>query len=133
MGKYSYLENSIYAIFGSPEWKSENIKTYPTNYIGGGSEFIRVSIIVSGYPTANPPRSASGQIIIDIFTVAGQGSKRSVSIADKLDTYLAGKTITTEFGTTQLGVSSLSGVTLDGTDASLARASYSILFNFFGN
>lgn len=133
MGKYTELEGSIYAIFATPEWQAETIKTFPSNYIGSGVEFIRVSIIASSYSMVNPPKSASGQLIIDIFVPAGMGTKRSSYIADRLDVYLAGKTISTNVGTTQLGISSLGALIPDGIDASLARVSYSISFNFFGN
>lgn len=133
MGKYTSLESDIYSIFSTPAWQAESIKTFPANYTGSGDEFVRVSIIASGNSIVNPPRSASGQLIIDIFVPAGMGTKRSSYIADRLDVYLAGKTISTNVGTTQLGISSLGALIPDGIDASLARVSYSISFNFFGN
>jgi hypothetical protein len=135
MSKYGDLHADIYSIFGSPTWAAESIGTYPDNFVGTnvGNEYIRVSIIASGRSRANPLKSASGQLIIDIFTLAGAGTKRMAFIADKLDAYLVGKSVaTTSGGTTQLMESSLASQGIDKANPALYRASYSIPFNYFG-
>ena len=33
MGKYEILEKDVYSVFSSNEWKAENIKTFPTNFV----------------------------------------------------------------------------------------------------
>lgn len=134
MGKYTDLKADIYSIFASAAWVLENIKTFPGNYVNStATEFVRVAVIASGLSNVNPPRSASGQLIIDIFVPAGVGEGRLDAIADKLDKYLAGKSIeTTLGGNTQLGSSSLNIVGNDGVNPGLYRGSYSISFNYFG-
>lgn len=133
MGKYESLLTDIFSVFSKPAWKTENIKTYPSNYLAtnAGNEFIRVSII---------PRSqginlisSSGVLIIDIFTVTGNGPKRSFVIADTLDEYLVGKTLkTTSSASVQFGSSTLSESKSDAENTALLRTTYTIPFNFFG-
>jgi len=133
MGKYTDLETDIFSIFASTSWESENIDTYPGNFIstGNSKEFIRVNIIPSGKGVNRV--SISGVVIIDIFTFAGEGTRKASLIADTLDKYLGDKAIALQSGkTTQFGSSSM---TLSGSDSdnpSLFRASYTIPFNFFG-
>lgn len=136
MGKYEALQTDIYSIFATSAWIAEAIKTVPENYVSTalGNEYIRVSIVSSGVDNQGPLCSANGQLIIDIFIPAGNGALRAVRIADKLDTYLAGKTFKiAPSGNTQLGRSALTFMGVDKADSSLYRASYSINFNYFGN
>ena len=133
MGKYENLEKDVFSIFGSTLWKSENIKTFPVNFIEltPGTEFVRVSVIPSG--NGINLTSISGVLIIDIFTSAGNGPRKTSLIADKLDSYLVGKSVSTITGnSTQLNKSSLSYVGLDTVNSALYRATYSIPFNYFG-
>ena len=133
MGKYENLEKDVFSIFGSTLWKNENIKTFPVNFIEltPGTEFVRVSVIPSG--NGINLTSISGVLIIDIFTSAGNGPRRTSLIADKLDSYLVGKSISTQSGNaTQLQNSSLAILGLDKDNPALFRASYSIPFNYFG-
>jgi hypothetical protein len=131
MSKYGSSETNIYSIFGASNWITENIKTIPYNFAGKdlGKEYIRISI-VSGDDGINL-LSARGQILIDIFIPAGVGSLRIKQIADILDTYLVGKTITSSQGNTQFGKSVLSNFTPDEDNAALYKALYSISFNHF--
>jgi hypothetical protein len=133
MGKYTSLETNVFSIFASNAWKSEKINTYPNNFIvtKNSGEFIRVTIIPSG--KGINLISTSGILIIDIFTLAGEGTKKASLIADKLDNYLVGKSITTsEKHVTQLNGSSLSFVGIDKDNTSLFRSNYTIPFNFYG-
>lgn len=133
MGKYLSLETDIFSIFGNALWVAENIKTYPANFlaISPGNKFIRVSIIPSG--TGLNLVSSSGVLIIDIFTPAGNGPRESSLIADKLDQYLAGKTIATVGNnSTQFRGSSLNHLGNDKDNPALFRSVYTIPFNYFG-
>lgn len=133
MGKYLNLQSDAFTIFDSSTWKAENIKTFPANFvpINPGNEFIRVSLIPSG--SGINIRSVSGVFIIDIFTPAGNGPKRTSQIADKLDQYLVGKSVSTSSGNvTQLQNSSLQLNGVDKDNSSLYRSTYTIPFNYFG-
>lgn len=133
MGKYTTLETDIFSIFSSNVWKNEKISTYPNNFVvnNNSSEFIRVTIIPSG--RGINVSSVSGVLIIDIFTFAGEGTKRPSLIADKLDQYLVGKSLNTSpENTTQFQGSSLSFGVTDKDNTSLFRSTYTIPFNFYG-
>ena len=133
MGKYEATEINVFSVFDSAEWKAEAIKTYPTNFIAvnPGNEYIRVSIIPSGKGVNLV--SLSGVIIVDIFTSAGNGPRRTSTIADKLDQYLVGKSLETVSGATlQLKNSTLALVGVDPDNTSLYRSTYTIPFNLFG-
>ena len=134
MGKYANLEQDIFSVFASSAWADEGIRTFPTNYIAvdSSSEFIRVSVIPSGRGINR--HSLTGILIIDIFISAGKGTRRAFEIADKLDSYLLNKSLTTDSSTlTQFGLSSLSAGSVDTQNAALFKSSYSITFSFFGN
>lgn len=137
MGKYTDLHSDVYSVFGAPAWVAEGLKTIPDNYLATalGSEYLRVSVVNSSNLTyANLKNSLAGQLIIDIFVKAGDGLNRTAIIADKLDTYLVRKTISTALGHgTQFGISSMVSLGVDSKNASLYRSSYSIPFNYFGN
>jgi hypothetical protein len=132
MGKYETVLKDILGIFSSPAWTAENVKTYPDNYVqvNPGTEYIRVSVV----PADNGVnlKSVSGVLMIDIFTQTGNGPKQAYTIADKLDTYLQGKTLSTESSAvTQLFGSSLRVIGVDKDNTSLYRHSYSIPFTYF--
>jgi len=133
MGKYTTLETDVFSVFSSTLWKSEKISTYPNNFVvnNNSSEFIRVTIIPSG--NGLNIASTSGMLIIDIFTFAGEGTKKPSLIADKLDQYLVGKSLNTSpKSTTQFQGSSLSFGDIDKDNSSLFRSTYTIPFNFYG-
>ena len=129
MGKYENTFKDIFSVFDSATWKAEAIGTYPNNFAPIlNSEYIRVNIIPSN--EGINLRSTSGILIIDIFTAAGEGPIRSSVIADKLDSYLQGQTLSTTLGgTTQFSNSSIAP---KGVNESLFRAQYTIPFNYFG-
>ncbi len=133
MGKYTNLISEVYSLFGTTNWKAEKVKTFPSNFIGidKADEFIRVSVIPSG--TGLNRKSVSGILMIDIFTKAGEGPKRSSAIADKLDSYLSGKSLSTSSGiVTQFPENStldLKGI--DKDNPTLFRVTYTIPFNYF--
>lgn len=133
MGKYTNIISEVYSLFGTSQWKAEKIKTFPSNFIGidKANEFIRVSVIPSG--TGLNRKSVSGILMIDIFTKADEGPKRLSAIADKLDSYLSGKSLTTSTGIlTQFPQNStldLKGI--DKDNPTLFRVTYTIPFNYF--
>jgi hypothetical protein len=129
MGKYTDLQENVFAIFGSNAWKAENIKTIPVNFLGTqvSGEFIRVSVIPSG-PGINL-LSISGLLIIDIFTKAGNGPTRSFAIADVLDLYLVGQNLTPYSNVAiQFQNSAFQSNGLDTDNPSLFRSTYTIPF-----
>lgn len=134
MNKYTSLTDDVYSIFGNPLWKAEGILTIPDNYAGTGEEYIRVSIVASEFLNMNAPRSCSGQLLIDIFTPAGVGLKRATTIADRLDSYLAGQNIGTSMsGRTQFVTSAFSPKGNDRANPGLYRSLYVIPFKYYGN
>jgi len=133
MGKYTNLEKDIFSLFANITWTAEVIKTFPSNFltVNAGEEFIRINILPKG--VGINLNSISGVLLIDIFTLAGNGTKRTSLIADKLDSYLVGKTLSTEStAVTQFANSSLDYSGQDKDNPTLFRATYSIPFNFFG-
>jgi len=133
MGKYIDIQNDIFSVFASAGWLAEAIPTYPQNHIpiNPGTEFIRVSIVPSSFLSTLD--SLSGQLIIDIFTVAGEGPSRPFEIADILDQYLTGKYLETSGnGATQFLNSAMGSGSLDADNPGLYRSMYTISFNYTG-
>ncbi|RLA26251.1 MAG: hypothetical protein DRQ62_00010 [Gammaproteobacteria bacterium] len=133
MGRYENLQTEVFSVFASTAWVAETIKTYPENYLAvtPGEEFLKVYPIPSGQGINF--NSTSGLLIIDIFVSAGAGPSRVNQLADKLDLYLAGKSISTATAAVcQFQDSSLKIVGTDKDNSSLYRATYTIPFNYFG-
>lgn len=132
MNKYTSLEQTVFDIFGSVSWGNEGIPTYPSNFINpdGLTEYIRVSIVASKESINN--KSVAGQLIIDIFTAAGEGPKRASQIADILDSHLSSKSISSGGNCMQLQGSTLVAMGKDTTNLALDRKQYIIPFNYFG-
>jgi len=131
MGKYIELQESIFSIFTTAGWISEGIKTYPSNFLATGTEgeFIRVNIVPSGGSVNG--HSVSGILIIEIYTPANEGPKRSSEIADVLDKHFSMKSIATTAGITQLFASSMTPNGLDYANKSLVKSTVSLSFNHF--
>ncbi len=113
MGKYLDLQSDIFSIFASTAWTSENIKT----------------IIPSGESVNS--LSVSGMLIVEIFSPANEGPKRSSEIADLVDKHFSRRTIQASGKTTQLFGSSLTPNGLDYANKSLIRSTLSFPFNHF--
>jgi len=131
MSKYVTSEADIFTIFGSVEWKAEGIASYPSNYIANASdqEFIRISIIPSSQGINLV--SVEGVIMIDIFTEAKLGDRRSLEIADKLDLFMVGKSFNNAGRRTQIFDSTLR-TSNTSDDDTRSRKIYSIPFKHFG-
>lgn len=132
MGKYTNTQNDIFSVFSTPAWKAENLKTFPAEFLASnvGNEYLRVSIITSD--TGVNRKSISGILVVEIFTSAGEGPKRTNFIADRLDLYIENKSIGTDFGVTQFKNSTMKLLGIDKDNSALTRASYEIPFNHFG-
>lgn len=132
MAKFHDAHHSIMAIFGSPKWTAEQIKTIPSNFIGGdlGAEYIRVSVITGGQGINIG--SVSGQLVIDIFVPVGEAVLRAVTIADKLDQVLVGKLIQQGNASVQIMGSTLSPSGIDAANRALYKYRYVTSFNYYG-
>jgi len=132
MSKYQQLQLDVFSIFAQTIWTDENIKTFPSNVlVKDATEYIRISVL----PTGNPlnSKSASGLIIVEIFTAANQGPMRALAIADRLDQFLLGKSITTGDSVTQFdNKSSVTPRGPDSANSNLIKSNFSISFNHFG-
>lgn len=131
MAKYEVIFSSVFSVFAKPEWVLEEIETIPSNFTKGtrGTEYISVSVLPSG-PGINL-NSASGILIVDIYTAAGEGPMRAAVIAGRLDAYFVGKSILTGNNRLQFGASSFAPKSIDSADPTLYRSAYSIPFNYF--
>lgn len=133
MGKFTGIEESVFSVFAAQAWRDESITTVPSNFPGDASliEFVRVSVIPSG-PGVNA-KSSSGVVVADIFTKAGDGPKRSSTIADRLDSFLSNRSIRLQpdAGVVQFGASSLGSGGLDSDNPTLFRVSCTVPFNYF--
>lgn len=133
MGKYADLQSGIFKLFSGLTWGLENIKTYPQEVVPESSveRHIRISIIPSGPGITKG--SVSGICMIDIYTAVATGPSDAMTIADKLDLYLVGKTKITSSGTVQFPLaSSLNPRGFDSANPSLLRHTYTVPFTFFG-
>lgn len=133
MGKYTDLQEDVFSVFGSVGWQAENLKTYPSNYVANsnGNEFLRVNVIPGAVGVNRI--SASGVVLIEIFTESGVGPSRYFAIADILDRYLENKSFSlSSQRSTQFETSTLSGAQPDKDNPALCRVLYTIPFNFFG-
>lgn len=133
MGKYTTLQNDVFSVFSLSEWEAENVRTFPSDFVAvnAGTEYIRVNVIPNGAGINN--ESTAGILVIDIFVAAGSGPSRTNVIADKLDAYLQGKSLSTTEGIlTQFFSSSLAAIGKDKENPALYRSSYTIPFKSFG-
>ena len=132
MNKYTSLQEDIFSVFKSVEWLYLSIPTFPSDFTGTATgNYLRVSILPGDDNLVNPPRSVSGQVIIEIFVKAGSGPFITATMADTLDTFLSGKYFTTTAnGSTQFGTSTLGNGRNDKDNPSLYCTPYSIPFNF---
>jgi hypothetical protein len=90
-----------------------------------------VTIVPSGNGISE--NSVSGLLLAEIYSASNAGPKRAAEIADKLDKYLAKRSISTVSGKmTQFLYSNFVPKGVDKDDASLVKSLFSIPFNHFG-
>ena len=127
MAKYRNVQSDIEGVFATEMWTENNIVTYPSNYQGGdfADEFVKIEILPGRPLTTYTRPGVQGQIIIQIYTRAGEGITRSAAIADILDQVLQVQSFSRG---TQTGTSSIAFLGIDSQDNSLFRADYSVSF-----
>lgn len=133
MGKYTQASEVVYAVFGTPQWDAEGIPAFPTGFQQpeGTKKFVRVSIVAASQNTAVFPNSVSGAIIVHVFVQYGRGNGEALAIADTLDKYLAGKSISNQ-GHLQTGTSTFVEIGQDKANPALLMSKYTVPFNFYG-
>ena len=132
MGKYLEALSNVYSIFETSAWIAENIKTVPSAFVPKslGNEFIRIDILFNQGDTLI---SCNGLILIDIFILAGNGPKRVSEIADKLDSYLVGKSLKVANNKiVQCFASNLNSGKYDADNSSLWKSTYQLNFKYYG-
>lgn len=133
MGKFVDLEREIFNLIEANKAAFVNVKVYPANFVSvnPGNNFLRVTVISTG--SGINLKSVSGLLTVDIYVPVGEGPRNTSLIADKIDTYLVGKSYNTSGnGTLQFGNSALAPGSVDRDSPSLYRSTYSIPFNFYG-
>jgi hypothetical protein len=127
MGKYKQIQDDVFSIFASQEWKEEEIKTIPNNVKSPEGPFIRVNILTDGRSLNRV--SVEGMLLIDIFTEAGRGPTSAAEIADALDVFL----VNNQLGTSDEGVVQLFSSTFShmGVEETYSRAQYSIPLKYY--
>ena len=132
---YNALKDDIYGVFASPAWNNTGYKAYPQNYSGKVNytkPVVRINIIPgkADLDAFSFKKSFTGLLILSIFVKAGDGDKALFNIAETLDSFFEGKTLTNG---TQFGPSTLSTLGLDPADNTLYRGDYSINFKAYGD
>jgi len=132
---FDKLRQDIYSVFASFAWKANNIKVYPENYqgdVGSQTPYIRLTIIpgAASLDSFSIGKRLSGRIILSIFVDNTAGDKDLYNVADLLDNYFQGKTLTNG---TQFGPSTVTPLGIDNVNSSIYRGDYSIKFNSYGD
>lgn len=131
---YDLVKQDVYSVFASTQWAATGYKAYPDNYSGTidtSNSFIRISILPakSNIEAHGFQKKISGLLILSIFVAAGDGDTTLFTIADLLDSFFEGKTLTNG---TQFGPSNITKLGLDLADKSLYRGDYKINFIAYG-
>jgi len=132
MNRFKDIQASIFSLFTLSEWTTHSINTYPANFIPdtAGQSYIRIKILPSSIGIDK--NSKRGIILIDIFTLLGTGPSDYMEIADKLNSLLENKVLTTASGVVQLSNSAMADLGIDPDNQTLYRVQYSIPFNYYG-
>jgi hypothetical protein len=132
-GRYSNLLDDVFSLFASQEWIDEGFLVVPKEHVTDKklSEYGRFSIITNGEGFKD---SLSGIMYIDIFTPNGVGPKRAYQLADILDKYFAGQSLTTQnnVATTQFRrESNFEPRGVDSKNTALFHSTFQIQFSYF--
>ena len=128
MGRYTKLQNAVFAIFASTAWQATSYKIYPRDFVNNNTNnlvFLRLAILASSKGINR--NSISGICIIEIFVPFGQGPTLASTIGDTLDTFLTG-----EKNSVQFGISTLVTRGQDSGNPQLTKYEYTIPVNFYG-
>jgi hypothetical protein len=131
---YDLILRDIEEVFGSASWTTNNIRTYPMNYLGNkdsNSEYVLMNVLPSSSSNYafGVKKETNGLVAVKIFVKAGDGQGRLMAIANLLDTVLDNKTLSNG---TKLGTSYLNVEGLDPSNKALYSASYIIPFTHYG-
>lgn len=131
---FTKLRQDIYNVFASNNWKNTGVKVYPENYQGDTSDalpFMRLTIIPgkASWDSFSLQKKLSGVMILSIFVDNTSGDKDLYSMAELLNSYFQGKTLTNG---TQFGPSTVSAIGIDTANSSIYRGDYSIQFTSYG-
>jgi len=131
---YDLILRDVEEVFGSASWTSNNIKTYPMNYLGSkdsSNEYVLINVLPSSSSNYafGVKKETTGLVAVKIFVKAGDGQGRLMAIANLLDTVLDNKTLSNG---TKLGTSYLTVEGLDPSNKALYSASYIIPFTHYG-
>jgi hypothetical protein len=129
---FEKIKNDIYGVFASPQWKAKSIPSYPDNYVGetAGPPYVKVNILPGrSDPSGYAGKGINGILLLEIYVVAGDGDTNTVKIADTLNGFFEGKTLTNG---TQFGTSLLKPVG-KVPNSPLYRTDYAIIFKIYGD
>jgi len=131
---YDLILRDVETVFGSSLWTTNNIKTYPMNYLGNkasNTEYVLMNVLPSSSKNYayGVKKETTGLVAVKIFVKAGDGQGRLMAIANLLDTILDNKTLPNG---TKLGTSYLTVEGLDPSNKALYSASYIIPFTHYG-
>jgi len=131
MTKYADIVSDVFSVFAMTAWADLNIATIPDNVPRPAdiAEYVHVSVIPSG--GGINIGSGSGILSADIYTPRGQGPLRAALIADFLDGFLVGNSLTSGEGTSQFLGSSFATSGIDKENPDLYKSVYSITFKHF--
>jgi len=130
MAKFTDILTDVESQFASVLWNNTGISAFPANYMVPASkeEFVKIEVLPLNGNSDYSRFGITGQIIIQVYIKANQGSKRLMEIADVLDTLLQNKHLGTG---TQTQESSLSVLGIDRDNPELYRGDYTVTFNYF--
>jgi len=131
---YDLVKQDVYSVFASSGWTATGYNAYPDNYSGtidNTVSFLRISILPanSSVSAHGFRKKINGMLILSIFVKAGNGDSELFAVADTLDSFFEGKTLTNG---TQFGPSNITKLGLDPVDKSLYRGDYKINFIAYG-
>ena len=131
---YDLILRDVETVFGNAVWTTNNIKTYPMNYLGSKSsstEYVLLNVLPASSKNYayGVSKETTGLVAVKMFVKAGDGQGRLMAIANLLDTVLQNKTLPNG---TRLGTSYLTVEGLDPSNKALYSASYIIPFTHYG-
>ena len=131
---YDLILRDVEEVFGSSAWTTNNINTYPMNYLGSkdsSNEYVLMNVLPSSSSNYafGVSKETTGLVAVKIFVKAGDGQGRFMAMADLLDIVLDNKTLPNG---TKLGTSYLTVEGVDPSNKALSSASYIIPFTHYG-
>lgn len=125
-GRFTKANQAVFDVIKDIAWEAAGIQVFPNNFTEKVKlpNFLRVTVIDSG-PGVNP-YSASGLLIVDIFTEANQGPLQGTKIADAIDMIFSNNT----HGNLQCYQGTLTPSGIDKDNPGLYRFIFSVRFTY---